>query len=513
MSVAIFSVAPQHEMAVTRLLADKRITLPRPQWKSTTVLDTFDGRLHAEGWRLDVADGHLRLRQGADVAVIDLVGRPAPRTVDDVRDTDLRSRLAPVLEDRALLPVAIVLSHCATGKGGGVTVTRHERVHVEGHPDLRGIILEVEALPRTLHRFTTLLAEHGVQPAEDDHVLAAVKGAGRDLAGRSSQPASTLDRTMTAEAGYRAVLLDLAGTLEANWEGALGHRDPEFLHDVRVAVRRSRSVLKLGKRVLQGPPVADASAHLSWIGAQTSSARDLDVYVQEWDRYTADIDDQIKSDLAPLKALLEVHLDEAYSSMAEVLSGERATRATAAWHAWLETGQPNTGSRRDAPLVDVVGREAERAFERLIKNGRAIRRRSPAQELHDLRKDAKRLRYVVECFAPLFDPEATTAFLRRLKRLQDNLGVHQDAEVHVAHLHRLTKELGDRGARRPTIKAVGVLSANIDRERKAARRDFHACFAEFDAKPVAAVFRRLVASMSTEFTSGSREFSRCSPVS
>ena len=494
MSAAVFHVAPQRESAVTRLLAEKRVSLPRPQWRSTTVLDTFDGRLHRQGWRLEMAEGRLRLRNGADL-VVDLADRPPPRTVDDVRDEHLRGLLAPVVGDRALLPLAVVLSLCSSARGGGLTVTLHHRVHVEGHPDLRGLQLEVEALPRTLQRFTTSLAGLGVLPGEEDHVLAAVRGAGRDLAGRSSQPASTIDRTMSAEAGFRAVLLDLVGTVGANWEGALGHRDPEFLHDLRVAVRRSRSVMKLGKGVLRAPEVSAAYSHLSWIGSQTSKARDLDVYVQEWDRYTADLGDELRSDLAPLKALLESHLDAEYSSMSEVLGTRHAARATEAWQSWLENGQTNVGKRRESPLADVIAREADRAFERLIKNGRAIGRRSPAQDLHDLRKDAKRLRYVVECFGPLFDEDGLQVFIRRLKRLQDNLGTHQDAEVHVAHLHRLAKELADRGAGRPTLDALEVLATHLDRERKTARRSFHTCFAEFDAKAGAAAYRRLRASL------------------
>lgn len=101
------------------------------------------------------------------------------------------------------------------------------------------------------------------------------------------------------------------------------------------------------------------------------------------------------------------------------------------------------------------------------------------------------MRYIVECFGPLFDQEACLAFVRRLKRLQDNLGTHQDAEVHVMHLHRLAKELADRGAGRPTLEAVGQLSKHLDRQRKVARGDFHTCFAEFDSKQGRGAYREL----------------------
>ena len=57
---------------------------------------------------------------------------------------------------------------------------------------------------------------------------------------------------------------------------------------------------------------------------------------------------------------------------------------------------------------------------------------TPAEQVHDLRKDAKKLRYLLECFGSLLPKSPRKQFVKRLKALQDNLGEHQDAEVHVA---------------------------------------------------------------------------------
>ena len=59
-----------------------------------------------------------------------------------------------------------------------------------------------------------------------------------------------LDPTMPARMALAAVLLQLLDTLEANVPGTVRDIDTEFLHDLRVAVRRTRSALKLGAVLL-----------------------------------------------------------------------------------------------------------------------------------------------------------------------------------------------------------------------------------------------------------------------
>ena len=53
----------------------------------------------------------------------------------------------------------------------------------------------------------------------------------------------------------------------------------------------------------------------------------------------------------------------------------------------------------------------------------------PAEALHDVRKQAKRLRYASEFFAPLFAEKPVRRFLGRLEQLQEALGALNDAAV------------------------------------------------------------------------------------
>ncbi len=105
-------------------------------------------------------------------------------------------------------------------------------------------------------------------------------------------------------------------------------------------------------------------------------------------------------------------------------------------------------------------RRIEKAEQRLIDHGRAITPDTPAEDVHEVRKDAKRLRYLLECFGSLLPTTERKAFVKRLKALQDNLGEHQDAEVHADMLRTMAGELPattparDARRRRPARRAA-----------------------------------------------------------
>ena len=100
--------------------------------------------------------------------------------------------------------------------------------------------------------------------------------------------------------------------------------------------------------------------------------------------------------------------------------------------------------RAARPLGRLVGKRIARAHGVLIDNGRLIGPDTPAEHFHDLRKDAKKLRYLLECFGGMLPDKPRKQYVKRLKALQDNLGEHQDAEVHVALLRDIAGELDAR---------------------------------------------------------------------
>jgi len=307
------------------------------------------------------------------------------------------------------------------------------------------------------------------------------------MAGYSSSPTVPLDASMPALDGWCAVLANLAATARANWAGTLAQVDTEFLHELRVAVRRSRSILGHGKGVVPADVLEPTSRLLAEVGTATGPARDFDVQLLGFPAQVRRLGTAAATDLDPVHALLASRHQLAHAALDAELASPAVLAGLDAWQAWLadpaHPGDRSSAPLADAPLGAVVAKRIRKAHDRVIDDGRAISPDSEAESLHDLRKQAKKLRYLLECFASLLPDAERKRFVKALKVLQDNLGEHQDAEVHVQELRAVGTEVHRLGAPAGTMFALGELSAQIDGQRAAARAEFAERFAEFDTKP------------------------------
>jgi CHAD domain-containing protein len=180
--------------------------------------------------------------------------------------------------------------------------------------------------------------------------------------------------------------------------------------------------------------------------------------------------------------------------LADLLRSEQTTELLAWWTGWLAAGANGEAwpKRAASPMRDVVEERILAAQHQLLTAGRAITPTTPAPLVHELRKDAKRLRYLLECFGGLYAAAVRKAFVSRLKALQDNLGMHQDADVHVTHLRRIVSDLAD-GLPVDSFLAAGQLVEQLEQRRAATRAEFAARFADYDSKATRRALRELLA--------------------
>jgi CHAD domain-containing protein len=198
-------------------------------------------------------------------------------------------------------------------------------------------------------------------------------------------------------------------------------------------------------------PVAD---DLRWLGELTNAVRELDVALAHLPPDDA---------LDPLRRLLRDDRDTAQAALAQGLASDRyASFRRGALALTRPSGAPSAPRSARAWADDAIG--AAHA---------AVRRRTKQldhpEQRHDLRKAAKRLRYVLEAFAPLYDRQALAPARSELRSLQDVLGTVQDSDVHIALLTGAARRLVD--APPETLLAMGALvEGERRRGAKAARR-------------------------------------------
>ncbi len=465
--------------------------------ESRTLLDTFDGRLHGIGLRLEsVETDRLELLlSGEDAVTARLAVTTPPRFAPDLTPGPFRTRLAAIIDVRALLPLVRLVAVRTTGSWRDradkivATASLYERLHVEGKAavDIPGSTIEIHeevGYPKRAKQATDVLEQLGLVRLDHDTLSLAAAATGVDIAGFSGSPTVPLDPAMPAIDGFRAVLDNLAATIVANWQGTITQIDPEFLHDLRVAVRRTRSVLGNGKKVLPAHIIGPARTGFARLGALTGPARDLDVYLIEWPSYTGPLGVSAVAVLEPVRTLLAQRREAAYMALVEALESPEVADLMTMWRTWLDgpTLDDLRGAHAERRLGSVVANRIRRAQTELLARGRLIGPETPAEQVHDLRKDAKKLRYLFECFGGLLADAPRKTFVRRLKALQDNLGEHQDAQVHVAELRAISHELHERRAPADTMLAIGQLAERLDQQRIAARAEFKERFESYDTK-------------------------------
>ncbi len=433
-------------------------------------------------------------------------GQSAPRFVDDLPAGPLRARLGPVLDVRALGPVLGVGAQVATairrnseGKAE-VQVAVHDQVRIDSgdlvSPPWAVEVVPFEGYPKAARQATELLVSLGLEARSASVLDVAAEAAGVDLRGFVDSPTVALDPSEPALDGFRRVLANLAATVDANWRGTVDDVDSEFLHDLRVAVRRTRSLLSHGKQVFSAEGRDHFGAEFRWLATVTGPARDMDVYLIEWPSYVAPLDVASIDALAPVLEHLARRRAAEHATLASHLGSARYGGLMTAWRAWLQNPVPETGlpKKATAALGPVVAARLTRAQDRLLTRGRAIGPATPAEELHELRKDAKRLRYLLECFGGMLPPSVRKPFVQRLKALQDNLGEHQDTEVHTAQLKEMAHDLHRAaGVTADTLVAIGRLTDVFDRRRVAARDEFAERFSAYDTKQTARALAELLA--------------------
>ncbi len=497
--------------AALATLSQSFAVIPEPAAAGThrrTWLDTFDWRLYRAGLVLQFEQarrgGRLLLNKadGTPQAEQPVTGWPRrPRLAEDLPEGPVRDRIVVLTSPRALLPIVRAVSTVsvtrllnADGKTVARLVTDRTTVTAPSAPSSgpaagttaelppRLAVTEVRGYPAQARKAAGLLAAApGISHASQSVFTAALTALGRHPADYTSGVEAEITATMPAPVAVARLLLRLLDTLELNVDGVLRDIDTEFLHDLRVAVRRTRSAIKLLGGVLPAELAEHYKTEFKWLGDLTTPTRDLDVHLLGFGPMTRQLVAASPADLEPLRAFLVRRRAREFRRLATALRGPRFRAITDDWRKALLEIRDVGGPRRRRPTAAALALDTTgRAFRRIVAQGAAITPESPPESLHDLRKRAKELRYLLEFFAPLHDPVAYRKVVGDLKSLQDCLGDFQDSQVQREEIHALADAmLAERAAPAATLLAMGEIAANLTLSQAEARADFARRFARF----------------------------------
>jgi inorganic triphosphatase YgiF len=296
-------------------------------------------------------------------------------------------------------------------------------------------------------------------PVQLGHASKAERGyaLGHGAAPPQKARAVRLDGGMTAGAALRAIASACIAQMQSNEHGLHAGRDPEYLHQLRVGLRRLRSCLGLVALATSKEAVAPLADELRWLGGALGPARDWDVFMTETFPPLARRFGAVTG-LASFRARA-ARVRRAHDEAARdaVGSPRYTTLLLALGEAFARDDLPGfprptapAGAEGQAPSPQPIGLDARiETFAAFVlgKRDRRVRKRGGAvptatpEVRHQVRIAAKKLRYAAEFFASLYPLKRVARYVEALEDLQDILGALNDAAV----VDRLLTEVAQRG--------------------------------------------------------------------
>ncbi len=255
---------------------------------------------------------------------------------------------------------------------------------------------------------------------------------------------AVLQPSQDISSALQALIASCLSHIQSNVAGALLKVDEEYLHQVRVGLRRLRVVLSVTKRVHPSAELDDLYRHVSELCIALGRSRDWDVFVTQT--------------LAPICARLPEHeglraflgtcermRNKQHAGMESSLASQDFQRLLLRFGAWMHEDRAESSQ---ATLEKFVRKILEKRSKQVLATGKALSIEDPKQ-FHALRITCKKLRYSLEMFGSLLPHKKYKAYVNKLAVLQDILGTMND----IAVAHRLLDEL-DNTARHDTLTLV-----------------------------------------------------------
>ncbi|TGQ32425.1 CHAD domain-containing protein [Mesorhizobium sp. M00.F.Ca.ET.216.01.1.1] len=241
-----------------------------------------------------------------------------------------------------------------------------------------------------------------------------------------------IDPAQTAELAARDILRECLDQIAANILAVRKVDDAEGPHQLRIGLRRLRSAFSVFS-LLQSPEMERLNGEARWLGQEVGHLRDLDVVANDIVGRDAKSHPD-EPGLAALSEALPRRTTELRDHLRKLLVEARVQAflidlarfvETRGWLVPQDFGQTE---RLAAPIGELSGQALKKRWKKVVKHAHGIETLT-AEQRHELRKELKKLRYVVEFFSPLYPAKRVDPFLKRLKGLQTVFGDLNDAAI------------------------------------------------------------------------------------
>lgn len=499
-------------------LADHYLIKKEPSvFENIVFYDTFDWRLYNQSLVLYESGNRLFLRKLFENEIIysSEISSP-PVFIRYFPDSDLKERLAPVIKMRALFKLAEVYLWSRTYRilnPDEKTVARLvcEEIRpsrTEGAPVFAAYLLlkPVKGYRKHSRSIARRFEEKGLKEShEKDIYFKALGLADKKPGSYSSKLNMQLDPDTPSDEAARIILRFLLQVIRINEANIEKDLDTEFLHDFRVAIRRTRSALGQIKYVFPAETTERFKKDFAFAGKISNRLRDLDVFLLKEGVYRAKLSDVLTDDIDHLFDYLRRKRSKALKETIKGLKSKDYKQLLQDWEAFLnEPGQDSqTAVNAAFPVIDLARKIIYKKYRNSVKTGKMILENAPDEMLHVLRIECKKLRYLMEFFSSLFHAKKIGKLIDQLKKLQDNLGDFNDLRLQQKYLMNIFEELPATGKKsKKMLLAIGSMIEMLDREKQVAKDATAVTFTDYLTPENKRLFRELFVSEQKEVVYG-----------
>lgn len=461
-----------------------------------TALDSFDQALCRSGRLLLETDTAFELL-GDDGLALSQSAKGKARFVGDLPNGPVKRALADLSPLRSLLPIG----------SGDRRQAMLAFVDDEGKTHCRAHLMQLT----TQHGLAAAwVALYGIKGYDES--LKALQVHIRGLGSTALRYAVVYEQLFPAHAAYKTkpeiaiagdetafeaankIICAYIPVLQACVQGIIADLDTEFLHDYRIQLRKIRSVLSLFKDVYDEAQTADLKDRLSRLAAPTGRLRDLDVHLLGRQGYYDPLPESLHSGLDRLFSMFALQRGTEKAKLSRHLRSPAYQQDVAGLaKRYADPQGIRRGTNADLPAHDYACNGIWKRYRTICKVAAEIGPDTNDAEIHELRIHCKKLRYLMEFFAPVFPRTEFKSLLKPLKNLQDNLGLFNDYSVQQENLEAFLAKLrknGD-GANLDVAQSIGALIAVLHSRQLEERAKVTKTFAQFNRPTTQQTFREL----------------------
>jgi CHAD domain-containing protein len=293
------------------------------------------------------------------------------------------------------------------------------------------------------------------------------------------KPELSLSPAMSARAAASSIIAIMIAKQRLTEPGIIKDIDSEYLHHFRVALRMIRAAIAQLKEVFPENDVLMLKERFGSLARETNSLRDLDVFIIDKARYMSFLPESLRDGLLPMFSDFEKSRVSEVKRISKWLSSNVYQQEIVELQALFENGYSTIETKwSEKPSIELAVKKIHKRYKKIQYAAANITHSTPDENIHSIRIECKKLRYLLHFFGNLFDKKQVKVAGNHLKSLQNTLGIFNDLTVQGKFLENYLNEIEHKPKK--DIMLIAALGGLISTLHTMQMQEREKCISELD---------------------------------